>query len=230
MTLEGERIARNLTDVRARMANACSKTGRPNSAVRLVAVTKTVDVAAARCLNSLGVNDFGENRVRELTLKSAAMADTHAVWHMIGHLQRNKVKDLLPHSHIVHSVESAELADVLSRRAAAMGLEVEVLIEVNVAGEESKYGVASEAAEALAEKVAALPALRLRGLMTMAPIAADPESVRPVFAKLRELAATLARRLPPGAMTELSMGMTQDFEVAIEEGATMVRIGSALFA
>jgi hypothetical protein len=149
---------------------------------------------------------------------------------MIGHLQRNKVKDLLGHSTIVHSLDSEALADILSRRAAEMGLEIEVLIEVNVAGEESKYGVAPEGAGALAEKVAGLGALRLRGLMTMAPIAADAQTIRPVFAALRELAATLARNLPPAAMTELSMGMTQDFEVAVEEGATMVRIGTALFA
>ncbi len=225
-----ERISENVAGVRSRMEGACRRAGRADGAVRLVAVTKTVDVDVVRILNSLGLKEFGENRVPELVRKSEALADIGATWHMIGHLQRNKVKDLLPHSRIVHSVESAELAEVLSRRAAGLGIEVEALIEVNVAGEEAKYGVAPGEAGALAEKIAGLPSLRLRGLMTMAPIAENPETVRPVFARLRELATQISRHLPPGAMAELSMGMTQDFEVAIEEGATIVRIGSALFA
>jgi len=230
VTVEADRIRQNLAKVRLRMENACRKAGRTNTSVILVAVTKTVDVDAVRILNSCGVKDFGENRVPELVRKATELAGLGTTWHMIGHLQRNKAKDLLGHSRMLHSVESVELAEVLSRRAAGSGLEVEVLIEVNVAGEESKYGITPAGAGALAEKVAALPSLRLRGLMTMAPIVADPEAVRPVFARLRELAAELSGSLPPGAMGELSMGMTQDFEVAIEEGATMVRIGSALFA
>ncbi len=229
MNANTERIAQNLSDVRRRMAVACQKSNRTIQSVKLVAVTKTVDIEAAKALNSFGINDFGENRVPELVRKAIALTDTPAVWHMVGHLQRNKVKDLLPHSRIVHSVESADLVDVLNRRADALGLAVDVLIEVNIGGEASKYGVQPAGAEALAKKVASLPALRLRGLMTMAPIADDPETVRPIFSQLRELAATLSRNLPPGAMNELSMGMTQDFEAAIEEGATMVRIGSALF-
>jgi PLP dependent protein len=230
VTLEPERIARNLAAVRLSMEKSCRRSGRTVESIKLIAVTKTVDTAEVIALNSLGINDFGENRVHELVRKASALGHLGAAWHMIGHLQRNKVKDLLPHSRIVHSLESADLADVLSRRAAGLGLEVEVLIEVNVASEPSKYGVTAANAAAFADKVAGLPALRLRGLMAMAPISDDPETARPVFAGLRRLAATLGRNLPAGAMSELSMGMTQDYEVAIEEGATMVRIGSALFA
>lgn len=235
MTVEPERLSRNLTRVRSRMQTACERASRSVDAVTLVAVTKTVGLEEARTLATLGVADLGENRVQELVRKTSSLAELPVRWHMIGHLQRNKVKKLLPSSTIVHSLESSDLADVLSRRAAALGIEVDVLIEVNVSGEEQKYGVAPEEAATLAEKVAALPALKLRGLMTMAPFlgAGGPETaeeLRPLFAGLRELARTLARNLPEGAMSELSMGMTQDFEVAIEEGATMVRIGSALFA
>jgi PLP dependent protein len=228
--VDSERLSRNLAAVRSRMAAAAVKSGRTIQSVKLVAVTKTVDVAEVRILNSLGVKDFGENRVPELVRKSRELVGTDAIWHMIGHLQRNKVKELLPHSSLVHAVESEDLAVVLSRRAVVLGLNLVVLIEVNVSGEEAKYGVAPSAAAALADRIAGLPALRLRGLMTMAPMNDDAEASRPVFAGLRELAANLAPGLPPGAMSELSMGMTQDFEVAIEEGATMVRVGSALFA
>jgi PLP dependent protein len=230
VNLASERIAGNVADVRRRTADACKRAAKTYESVRLIAVTKTVDIDSVRILNSLGLKEFGENRVPELVRKSEALADTGATWHMIGHLQRNKVKDLLPHARTVHSVESADLADVLSRRSAGLGIEVDVLIEVSVAGEEAKYGIPPADAASLADKIARLPSLRLRGLMTMAPIAEDPETVRPVFAGLRQLAESLSRNLPPGAMSELSMGMTQDFEVAIEEGATMVRVGSALFA
>ena len=229
MPIDPERIRKNLASVRTRIENVCAKSGRTNASVMLVAVTKTVDLPEVRVLNSLGIKNFGENRVHELARKAVALSSLGATWHMIGHLQRNKAKDLLPHSRILHSLESPALAEVLSQRAAGMALEVEVLIEVNTSGEETKDGLAPGAVEVLAERIVSLPGLRLRGLMTMAPIAADAEKVRPVFAALRELAGTLGRNLPGGAMSELSMGMSQDFEIAIEEGATMVRIGSALF-
>ena len=235
MTVDPGEIVGRLGRVRSRMEAACRRAGRPADAVTLVAVTKTVGLAEVRALSGLGVADFGENRVAELVLKATSLTELSCRWHMIGHLQRNKVARLLPHATIVHSLDSERLAAVLSRRAAEMDLDVDVLIEVNVAGEEQKYGVRPAEAAALAETVAALPALKLRGLMTMAPFlgAGGPETaeeLRPVFARLRELAQTLSKNLPAGAMSELSMGMTQDFEVAVEEGATMVRIGSALFA
>lgn len=230
MTVESGGIARNLAALESRMKAACERSGRAPASVRLVAVTKTVDTDAVRVLNSLGVTDFGESRVQELVRKAVSLEDLPLRWHMIGHLQRNKIKHLLPHSRTLHSLDSRSLAEDLSRRAAEAGLEMNVLIELNVSGEETKYGARPEEAAGLAEGVVKLPALRLCGLMTLAPVTDDPEKVRPLFADLRELADTLARNLPPGAMSELSMGMTQDFEVAIEEGATMVRIGSGLFA
>lgn len=235
MPVDSERIGGNLQAVHSRMEAACKRAGRPADSVTLVAVTKTVDLDAIRALFALGVRDFGENRVAELARKATLARSPACRWHMIGHLQRNKVRNLLPHSTVVHSLESDRLAGVLSRRGDSAGLEIDVLIEVNVTGEEAKYGVRPEAAAALAGKVASLPALKLRGLMTMAPFLGaggqeDPGELRPIFARLRELAETLQHDLPEGAMSELSMGMTQDFEVAIEEGATLVRIGSALFA
>jgi hypothetical protein len=230
MPVDPSRISSNLNEIRSKMAAACARVGRPGSGVRLVAVTKTVDLDDVRALHALGVSDFGENRVQELERKALALKDLGAHWHMIGHLQRNKVRKLLPHSTFIHSLDSVELASEIDRRAPAASLAIEVLIEVNVLGEESKEGVAPDAVAALADAVVKLRAVKLRGLMTMAPIVDDPEKTRPVFAALRELARKMARNLPPGAMSELSMGMTQDFEVAIEEGATLVRIGTALFA
>jgi hypothetical protein len=243
VTVDAERIARNLAGVRIRMKAAWERSGRSGDGARLVAVTKTVDAETVRLLRSLGVADFGENRVQELAGKAALLEDlaprrgergpgsTRGLrWHMIGHLQRNKVKHLLPYSNILHSLDSADLAEALSRRAAEAGLDVTVFIEVNASGEETKHGVAPGEAASLAEAASKLPAVKLRGLMTLAPVTDDPEKVRPIFASLRELAGTLGRNLPEDAMSELSMGMSRDFEVAIEEGATMVRIGSALFA
>jgi hypothetical protein len=261
--VEPERIARNLAGVRTRMKTARERSGRAGRGVRLVAVTKTVDAQTVIFLRSLGVVDFGENRVQELTRKAALLEDLMARderkkgsgafcanhpsgpkglrlltpfsveeihWHMIGHLQRNKVKHLLSYSRMLHSLDSAALAEAVSRRAAEAGVEATVLIEVNVSGEETKGGVSPGEAASLAEVVVKLPAVKLRGLMTLAPVTDDAQKVRPLFASLRELAGKLGRDLPEDAMSELSMGMSQDFEVAIEEGATMVRIGSALFA
>jgi len=150
-------------------------------------------------------------------------------WHMIGHLQSRKVEDVLPWASTVQSVDSVKLAARLSRFAAAAGREIAILLEVNVAAEASKYGFVPAEAPAAVEAIAALPGLRLQGLMTMAPIVADPEAARPVFAGLRCLRDDLARRFPAVDWRHLSMGMTDDFEVAIEEGATMVRIGRAIF-
>jgi pyridoxal phosphate enzyme (YggS family) len=229
VAVDPARIRDNLDRVRTRMESACRRVGRDPREVTLVAVTKTVGLDEVRTLASLAVRNFGENRVDDLVRKTTALAELDLRWHMIGHLQRNKARKLLPHSTIIHSLESTDLAAELGRRAGAADLTVDVLIEVNVAGEEQKYGVPPDDAPALAEIVADTPALNLRGLMTMAPLADDPEATRPVFARLRELSGTLAKDLSPGSMRHLSMGMTQDFEVAIEEGATLVRVGSALF-
>jgi pyridoxal phosphate enzyme (YggS family) len=216
-----ETIAANLARVRARIDAAAQRAGRDPRTVRLIAVSKTFPAAAIAAAVTAGVRDIGENRVQEAEAKHAALAGTgvRPVWHLVGHLQTNKVKTALRIFDILHSIDSLRLAEVISRQAAAP---VDVLIEVNVAGEASKYGFAPEETPAAVARIAALPNLRVRGLMTVAPEVADPEAVRPVFRRLRVLrdAAGLA---------ELSMGMSGDFEVAIAEGATMVRLGRAIF-
>ena len=225
-----ERVLANLREVRQRMTAAAARSGRPAAAVRLVAVTKTVLPEVIRALREAGQRDIGESRPQQLRDRAAALADCDVAWHMIGHLQRNKVKYVVPAAAMIHSVDSPALAEEISKRAQAAGSRAACLIEVNVSGEASKSGVAPADAPALASAVAALPAFDLAGLMTMARIADDPQDVRPVFAALRELRDRINREANlPRPLTELSMGMTQDYEVAIEEGATIVRIGTALF-
>ena len=225
-----ERVLSNLRDVRDRIAAAAARSGRPADAVRLVAVTKTVDVEVIRTLLDAGQRDLGENRPQQFRDRAATMAGLDIRWHMIGHLQRNKVKYVVPTAAMIHSVDSLDLAEDLSRRAEGLGLRARCLIEVNVSGEASKEGVPPAEAMDLGPAVAELPGLELAGLMTMAPIVDDPEATRPVFAALRELGDRLNRAGGlPAPLTELSMGMTQDYEVAIEEGATLVRVGTALF-
>jgi len=222
-------LRRNLADVRERIAAACGRAGRSPDGVLLVAVTKTVAPEVVRVLARLGVTDIGENRVQQAQAKHDALGGTVGLrWHMIGHLQTNKVRHVLRLFERIHSVDSVHLAEAIESRAARDGLAVPVLIQCNTSGEASKSGVAPGDLPALLDHVAALDHLRLEGLMTMAPFVDDPETVRPCFAALRELAAASRERtgLP---LPHLSMGMTQDFEVAIEEGATMARIGSALF-
>ena len=211
------------------MAAACERAGRPPDAVRLVAVVKTVEPEVVRALQAVGVMDVGENRVQEARRKHEALGGTLGLrWHMIGHLQTNKVRHALRLFEMFHSVDSVRLAEALDQRAAHEGKAVPVLLQCNTSGEESKSGVGPAQLRKLLDAVLPLEHVRVKGLMTMAPFVDDPETVRPCFAALRELAdkARAATGLP---MPHLSMGMTQDFEVAIEEGATLVRIGSALF-
>lgn len=222
-------IEENLSSVRARIAAACALAGRDPAAVTLVAVSKTVPPERVRAAYDLGVRDFGENRVEEGVPKQSELpADIR--WHMIGHVQSRKARDAAGRFCLVHSVDSLKLAQRLAREAAAAGRELPVLLEVNVAGEEAKYGY-TPGAPFFDEvtQILALPALRVRGLMTMAPIVADPEQARPVFAGLRALRDELAGRFPYADWHDLSMGMTDDFEVAVEEGATIVRVGRAIF-
>ncbi|MDR0363336.1 MAG: YggS family pyridoxal phosphate-dependent enzyme [Planctomycetota bacterium] len=223
------KIAANLRTVRERVAAACARAGRNPDDVRVIAVTKTVGADEIRELYELGVRDFGENRVRD-GLEHAAFLDAQdAVWHFIGHLQRNKAATALARFRRIHSVESPKLIDVLDRECGALGIRSDILLEVNVSGEESKYGIEPSGLMELAEKALSADHLTFAGLMTMAPVADRPETIRPVFAELRNLRGKLVDRFPIEP-PELSMGMSGDFEVAIEEGATMVRIGSALFA
>jgi pyridoxal phosphate enzyme (YggS family) len=226
----------NIEGVRERIANACVRAGRAPGDVRLMAVTKSVGADAIQALPQLGVTDIGENRVQDARGKQLALGGTLGLrWHMIGHLQTNKVRQALGLFDSVQSLDSLHLAQEIERRLAcgiaAPGCAERpypVLIECNVSGEASKFGVRPADLVALIEAVRPLAHLRVEGLLTMAPFAEDPEAARPTFAALRELAAQARARtgLP---LPHFSMGMTQDFEVAIEEGATIVRIGTALF-
>jgi pyridoxal phosphate enzyme (YggS family) len=216
-----EAIAANARGVRGRIAAAAARAGRDPATVRLIAVTKTFPTEVCAAAVEAGLTDLGENRVQEGTAKAAtlARAGVQPVWHLIGHLQSNKVRAALGAFAVIHSIDSTELATAISRRAERP---VEVLLEVNVGGEPSKFGFAPEETPEASRAIAALPNLLVRGLMTVAPQAEDAEAVRPVFRRLRELAEALG-------LPELSMGMSGDYEVAVEEGATMVRVGSALF-
>jgi len=219
-----------LREVRDRIAEAARRSGRPSDAVRLVAVTKTVSTETIRVLVEAGQRDIGENRAQTLRDRAAELAALPVAWHMVGHLQRNKVKYVVPVATMIHSVDSLRLAEEISKRAEADGRSATCLLEINISGEEAKWGAAPEEAPALAERVAALPAVNLVGLMTMAPFVEDAETVRPVFAYLRTLRDRINQTADLAApLTELSMGMTQDYPIAIEEGAPIVRIGTALF-
>ena len=230
-----EPLAENLARVRARMAAAAQRAGRDPSAVTLVAVSKTHPVEAIQAAYSLGVRDFGENRVEEALPKMAAVQAWLAqqpgaqpiTWHLIGHLQSRKAA-VGPFG-LIHSVDRMKIARKLSQQSQARGLEQAILLEVNVAGEASKYGFRIEEIGPALTEIAALPHLHVAGLMTMAPLAANPDEVRPVFQRLRSLRTALAQHAPQFERSQLSMGMTDDFETAIEEGATLVRIGRAIF-
>ncbi len=229
-TMNLEQLKRNLTRVWERMHAACDRAGRDPDSVALIAVTKTVSPDTARALVDLGVKNLGENRIQVAQEKIEALSDLDIRWHMIGHLQTNKAKEAVRMFDLIHSVDSAHLADALEKRAAAESKEVPVLVQVNCSGEESKFGVDESVAIDAVRRIAGHPGVRVVGLMTMAPLVHNPEEVRPVFRRLRRLADEIRTLdMANTEMTHLSMGMTQDFEVAIEEGATMVRVGTALF-
>ena len=230
--MEIHELQSRIAAVQERIAAAAQRAGRDPAEVTLVAVSKMHSPEEVAAASAAGLRVFGENRVEEAAPKVEAVAQLVApapppAWHLIGHLQSRKAEDVLPWASMVHSVDSVKLAQRLSRFATAQ--ELPVLLEVNVSGEASKYGFRPEELPAAVETIVALPGLALQGLMTMAPIAADPEEVRPVFAALRALKDELARHYPTLDWRHLSMGMTDDFEVAIEEGATIVRVGRAIF-
>ena len=230
--MEIHELQSRIAAVQERIAAAARRAGRDPAEVTLVAVSKMHSPEEVAAASAAGLRVFGENRVEEAAPKVEAVAQLVApapppAWHLIGHLQSRKAEDVLPWASMVHSVDSVKLAQRLSRFATAQ--ELPVLLEVNVSGEASKYGFRPEELPAAVETIVALPGLALQGLMTMAPIAADPEEVRPVFAALRALKDELARHYPTLDWRHLSMGMTDDFEVAIEEGATIVRVGRAIF-
>lgn len=223
-------IAENVERVRERIQSACRRSGRAFEEVRLVAVSKTKPAEAIRQAYAAGLREFGENRVQEAAAKRQELEDLAAVWHLIGHLQSNKAKSACRLFNWIHSVDSPHLAEKIDREAAAIGRKMPVLIEVHLGEEESKFGVEEDDLARMVEGIARLPALELRGLMTLPPFFDDPENARPFFRRLRELAERIAARNLAGVqMRELSMGMSHDFEVAIEEGATIVRVGTAIF-
>jgi pyridoxal phosphate enzyme (YggS family) len=236
-------IAHNLARVQARIVEAALRAGRDPSEVTLIAVTKTHPTETVVAAYQAGLRHFGENRVEEGMTKipafRVAAPNPQPIWHMVGHVQSRKAQMTVAHFDCVHSVGRLKIARRLSRFAQDAGRTLPVLLECNISGEESKFGFTlqgwerdeaqREAFFAVVEEVLALPGLSVQGLMTMAPFVADPETVRPVFISLRALLDVLRERFPIPDWRHLSMGMTDDFEVAIEEGATMVRIGRAIF-
>lgn len=222
-------VKENLKSVEERIENACRRAGRNRSDVLLVSVTKTHPVEMCQEAYDCGERNFGENKVQEIEKKKPLLPDD-VKWHMIGHLQTNKVKQVIDKVVMIHSVDTEHLAKEISKQAVKRGITVPILIEVNVAKEESKFGVFPEDTEALVRAIAPLPGISIQGLMTSAPITDNPETNRPYFRQLRELAIDIKNKnIDNVAMCELSMGMTGDFETAIEEGATIVRIGTAIF-
>jgi hypothetical protein len=223
-------IADNLVKVRARIADAARRAGRGPDEVRLVGVTKTVPVPLIHEAFEAGVQWFGENRIQEAAQK-AAQLDGEGIrprWHMVGHLQRNKVRRVFGLFELIHSVDSLPLIETLARCIQAEGAEMDVLLQVNVAGESGKCGCRPGEVPALAKALKGFPHLQLRGLMTIPPFPKRPEESRPWFQALRKLRDNLVDK-GFSEVQELSMGMTADFEVAIEEGATWVRVGTAIF-
>ena len=220
-------LARRLHAVRERIAAACTRVGRDPATVTLIAVTKTVSVRVAGLLPGLGVNDFGESRPQELAKKQAAIPAGR--FHLIGHLQRNKLDKTIPLTHLTHSADSPRLLEALDAFGQKRGVPVPLLLEVNCSREEAKGGIAVEDLPALADRCRTMPGVALQGLMTMAAYTGDAEQVRATFAELIGLRDALRDRtgLP---LPELSMGMSNDFETGIELGATFVRVGSTLFA
>jgi pyridoxal phosphate enzyme (YggS family) len=223
-----ERLAETLPRLRDRIAGAAQGAGRDPATVRLVAVTKAHPLEALEAALDAGLRDLGENRIEELENKVEALGRDRAVWHMIGHLQGRKAPRAVGLAHTIHSVDSVRLAQRLSRTGVERGIEVRVLAQVNTSGEDSKNGLAVASAVEEVHHMAELPGLDVAGLMTMAPLVDDESVLTEAFGSLR---ATLdaVRAVAPGVGAELSMGMTNDLEIAIREGSTMVRIGTALF-
>ena len=223
-------ISDRLSQIRARMAAAAGTAGRDPSSIRLVAVSKTFPAEAVREAYAAGQRDFGENRVQEGLQKIGETTDLTIRWHLLGHLQSNKARKAGPAFAMVQSVDSAELIQKLDAAAAEAGSAPELLIQVDLAGEATKFGVPPAEVPRLFEAAAASRAARVVGLMTLPPVPDTPEDARPYFRRLRELKDQwLAAGVPAPMLRELSMGMSGDFEVAIEEGATIVRVGTAIF-
>ncbi len=222
-------VAENYRYVLKKVEEACARSGRDPKDVTLIAVSKTKPIEMIEEAMEAGARVFGENKVQELCDKYEQLPkDLH--WHLIGHLQRNKVKYIVDKAELIHSVDSLKLAEEISKEALKKNVEVNILIEVNVAEEESKFGVSVEETLALVEEIAKLPGIHIQGLMTIAPYTTDPEENRPVFRTLKKLAVDIKKKnIDNVCMDVLSMGMTGDYQVAVEEGATLVRVGTGIF-
>ncbi len=222
-------LKENYDKVAENIATACKNSGRDVKDVTLIAVSKTKPVSMLQEIYDHGCRHFGENKVQELAEKYEIMPKD-IKWHMIGHLQRNKVKYIVDKVCLIHSVDSLRLAEEISKEALKKNVEVDILIEVNVAMEESKYGVAPSEAPALAAQIAVLPGIHVKGLMTIAPYVKNSEENRQYFAQLKQLSVDIsAKNIDNVTMDILSMGMTGDYEVAVSEGASLVRVGTGIF-
>lgn len=222
-----ESFAANLQEVKRRIAAACIRAGRPPDDVRLLPVTKTVPAHILRHAHAAGITDFGENKLQEAREKHEVLGDLEICWHIIGHLQTNKVKYLVRFASEFHALDSLRLAQELNRRLDALGRDLDVFVQVNTSGEASKFGLHPDDLLSFVNRLPEFPRLKPRGLMTLALFSADAERVRPCFRLLRELRDSVVK-LHPG-VTQLSMGMSGDYELAIEEGASVVRVGQAIF-
>ncbi|RME01431.1 MAG: YggS family pyridoxal phosphate-dependent enzyme [Calditrichaeota bacterium] len=224
-----EKIIENLGLVRQRIASACLRSGRNVNEIEIVAVTKTVPPERIELAIQAGIRQIGENRVQEAAAKKPRV-HSRATWHMVGHLQTNKVGKALQLFDMIQSVDSLHLAEKLQEQCEKLGCDIEVLIQVNTSGEETKFGVAPADTFSIVKDIAHFPALKIKGLMTIGPLTYEEEKIRQSFSLLRNLFLEIdAAHLPAVEMKILSMGMTDDFEIAIEEGATMLRLGRAIF-
>ncbi len=222
-------VKENLMEVRKHMEEACRRAGRPVEDVTLVAVSKTKPLEMLKEAYEAGARDFGENKVQEILEKQPGMPED-ARFHMIGHLQRNKVRQVIGKAVLIHSVDSLRLAEQIEADAAKRDLSVDILLEVNVAREESKYGFFLEEVEEALLQIREFPHITVKGLMTIAPFVEDPEENRDIFKKLYQIFIDIkSKNIDNGTMNVLSMGMTGDYQVAIEEGSTMIRVGTGIF-
>lgn len=222
-------VKENLEKIHENIKMACQKAGRNVDEVTLISVSKTKPIPMLQDAYAAGSRDFGENKVQEIIDKYPQLPDDIR-WHMIGHLQRNKVKYIIDKAALIHSVDSLRLAQEISSQAEKKQLDMDILIEVNIAGEESKFGITCEEVIPLIEEIAVLPHIHIKGLMTIAPFVTNPEDNRKYFRKIRELSVDIEQKnIDNVNMSVLSMGMTGDYMVAIEEGATMVRVGTGIF-
>lgn len=240
MAVTRKRIEKNLKHIHREITEACRRVGRNPQDVSIVAVTKTVELDVIKNLIDAGVTEFGENRVQQMVLRAGELDNylrrrrnplpTPIRWHMIGHLQRNKVRKCIDVAEVVHSVDSLRLAEELSELAVKMEKHVDIMLQVNCSTEPQKYGCAVGAAMHMGELVTTLPNINFVGLMTMGPLGADPTKTRNAFARLQELFEEMrTEKIGGEKFCELSMGMTHDYVIAVEQGATMLRIGSAFF-